>query len=384
MIYLDNAATTRPCPEAVAAMTSSLTEGWGNPSAGYRAGREAKAELERCRSRLCAALGSGAERGTLAFTSGGTEADNLAVKSGAQLMRRKGMHIISSAAEHEAILNSLKALAGQGWEITLLEPDLFGRIPVSAVEAALRPDTALVSLMLVNNETGGVTDIAAVGRLLKAAGSQALLHTDAVQAFLKLPFSPKSLGADLISLSSHKIRGPKGAGALWIANGVRLPALQHGGGQEGALRSGTEAMPAISGFAAAAEATSIRFRADLPEYYSALRERLRNRLSVLPDAVLVGLPEAGEPEVCAAHINCISLPGCRAEVLQNALDAQDICVSRGSACAKGRRSHVLEAMHLPAAVIDAALRVSFSPDTMLEEVDAFCDALLAAKSRYFR
>ena len=281
--------------------------------------------------------------------------------------------IISSRVEHDAVLKSLEDLKSRGFEITLLDPDPSGRILPEAVGEALRSDTVLVSLMLVNNETGGVTDIAAVSKLLKDRGSAAILHTDAVQAFLKLPFTPKGLGADLITLSSHKICGPKGAGALWCRKGLRLPPLIHGGGQEDGLRSGTEPMPAIIGFGAAAEALSRR--KDLFAHYALLREVLRKEL---PDALFLG-----RPENCAPHICGIAFPGARAEVLQNYLDSLGVCVSRGSACAKGRRSHVLEALGLPPEVIDGALRVSFGPDTTAEEVEQFCVLLREGVARYF-
>ncbi len=376
MIYLDNATTTKPCGEAVAAMTRALTVSWGNPSATHGPGREAKQLLDESRRAVMDALG--AKNGTLLFTSGGTEADNQAVKCAAEKMKHKGKHIISSMAEHEAILNSLNALKAQGWEVTLLQPDEYGRITPGAVRAALREDTALVSLMLVNNETGGVTDIPGVRKMLTEAGSAAILHTDAVQAFQKLDFTPRSLGADLISLSSHKINGPKGAGALWMREGLRLPALLHGGGQEQNYRSGTGAMPAIAGFGAAAKASQQWAEGhDRKAHYAALRGLVAE---LLPDAVLIGR----DSDACAGHICCVSFPGCRAEVLQNALDAEGICISRGSACAKGRRSHVLEAMGLPAPVIDGALRVSFGRDTAEDEVRQFCAAVLAAKQRFFR
>ena len=376
MIYLDNAATTKPCPEAAEAMARALTDCWGNPSATHAIGREAKKLLDESRKAVMDALG--AKNGTLLFTSGGTEADNQAVKCAAALMKHKGNHIISSMAEHEAILNSLNSLKAQGWEVTLLRPDEYGRIPVEAVAAALREDTVLVSLMLVNNETGAVTDIPAVKKLLTERKSAALLHTDAVQAFMKLPFTAKTLGTDLITVSSHKINGPKGAGALWMRDGLRLPPLLHGGGQEQNYRSGTEAMPAIVGFGAAAKAYKLWAQQnDLLKHYGRLRSLVSE---LLPEAVLIGR----DSDVCAGHVCCVSFPGCRAEVLQNALDAEGICVSRGSACAKGRRSHVLESMELPAPVIDGALRVSFSRDTTEAEVRTFCERVLAVKQRFFR
>ena len=374
LIYLDNAATTRPCPETVAAMEKALRETWGNPSASHGPGREARSLLEESRANLMKALN--APGGTLVFTSGGTEADNQALRGAALHGRGVGKHLISSEAEHEAVLNTLKALGTQGWEVTLLKPDEFGRISPSAVEAALREDTALVSLILVNNETGAVNDIAAVRELLDRKGSRALLHTDAVQAFCKLPFSPARLGADLISLSGHKIGGPKGVGALWIREGLKLAPLLEGGGQEGGLRSGTEAMPAIAGFGAAAMAAAARGTETAAARYARLRQTLAE---ALPKALLIGR----DTEACAGHICCLSFPGARAEVLQNWLDREGICVSRGSACARGRRSHVLTAMGLPAAVIDGALRVSFSPETTEEEVLLFAGTVSAAADRFF-
>ncbi len=375
MIYLDNAATTRPCAEAVDAMTRALTENWGNPSATHGPGRNARQLLEESRRAILTALR--AKNGTLVFTSGGTEADNQALKCAARQARHRGRHILSSAVEHEAVLNSLKDLTAEGWEVTLLHPDETGRIPTSSVAEALREDTVLVSLMLVNNETGAVNDISGVRELLRQRGSAALLHTDAVQAFTKLPFSPAELGADMISLSGHKIGGPKGIGALWLRQGLKLPPLIHGGGQEGNLRSGTEAMPAIAGFGAAAKAAGERDIRALAEKYAALRGLLAERL---PEAVLIG----GISDGCVGHICCVSFPGCRAEVLQNWLDSQGVCVSRGSACAKGRRSHVLEAMGLSSAVIDGALRVSFSPDTTEADIEGFCSLVKEAKERFFR
>ena len=212
MHYLDNSATTQVCPEAAQAALSAMTEEFGNPSSTHTVGREAKKLLDRSRISVASALGCAP--GELIFTSCGSESDNWALLSGAESMKRKGKHIISSIAEHDAIRRSLDLLEERGFEVTRLKPGKDGAVSVDAVRAALREDTILVSLMLVNNETGAVTDIAGVSAALKAAGSSALLHTDAVQAFMKIPFSPKTLGADLISVSGHKIHAPKGIGAL--------------------------------------------------------------------------------------------------------------------------------------------------------------------------
>ncbi len=356
-------------------MERALRDTWGNPSATHAPGRAAKALLEESRASVMSALG--AKSGTLVFTSGGTEADNQALRGAAHLGRRRGGHVVSSAVEHDAVLKTLAELSAQGWEVTLLPPEKSGRIPLSAVAEALREDTVLVSLMLVNNETGAVNDVAGVRKLLREKGSAALLHTDAVQAFCKLPFRPEDLGADLITLSSHKIGGPKGAGALWIREGLRLPPFLLGGGQEGGLRSGTEAMPAIAGFGAAARAASREGAERAQAHYSRLRQVLTE---ALPEALLAGR-DSGD---CAGHICSISFPGARAEVLQNWLDREGVCVSRGSACAKGRRSHVLTAMGLPPAVIDGTLRVSFSPENTEEEVLEFARLVREALGRFFR
>jgi cysteine desulfurase len=352
--YLDNSATTRPCPEAVEAIGQMLTDCWGNPSSVHRLGVEAHRRLDLARRQVAEAMGAEPER--VFFTSGGTEADNQALRGAAHLGRRRGGHVVSSAVEHDAVLKTLAELSAQGWEVTLLPPEKSGRIPLSAVAEALREDTVLVSLMLVNNETGAVNDVAGVRKLLREKGSAALLHTDAVQAFCKLPFRPGDLGADLITLSAHKIGGPKGAGALWVREGLRLPPLLFGGGQEGGLRSGTEAMPAIAGFGAAAAAASGTGSEKAQEHYLRLRKVLAQ---ALPEALLLG-KDTGD---CAGHICSLSFPGARAEVLQNWLDREGVCVSRGSACAKGRRSHVLTAIGLPPAVIDGSLRISFSNET---------------------
>ena len=356
-------------------MERALRETWGNPSATHGPGRAARALLEESRARVMSALG--AKSGSLIFTSGGTEADNQALRGAARLGMRKGKHLISSAVEHDAVLKTLSELSAQGFEVTLLPPDETGRIPLSAVESALREDTVLVSLMLVNNETGAINDVAGVRELLRKRESAALLHTDAVQAFCKLPFRPESLGADLVTLSAHKIGGPKGAGALWIREGLRLPPLLHGGGQEEGLRSGTEAMPAIAGFGAAAAAASGNGADQAQAHYLRLRQVLAE---ALPDAQLVGR----DGDHCAGHICSISFPGARAEVLQNWLDREGICVSRGSACARGRRSHVLTAMGLSPAAVDGSLRVSFSPENTEEEVLEFARVTREALGRFFR
>lgn len=366
--YLDNSATTKVCPEAAQAALYAMTEVYGNPSSTHTVGREAKKLLDSSRAQVAAALGCTA--GELIFTSCGSESDNWAIINGAESMKRRGKHIISSAVEHDAVRKSLDELESRGFEVTRLIPDSTGAIPVRAVTDALRPDTILVSLMLVNNETGAVTDISAVSRALKKSGSQALLHTDAVQAFMKLPFSARTLGADMISISGHKIHAPKGIGALYIKNGLRLKPFILGGGQEAGRRAGTEAMPQIAAFAAACRAAQdVRANA-------AHMEALK-RLAV--DTLQRDIPEIRFIGGGAPHILSLSLPGWRSEVLMNFLEAREIYVSKSSACKKGGRSHVLEAIGLDAKTIDGAIRVGLSRFSTEEDILALCRGLRDAR-----
>ena len=362
MHYLDNSATTQVCPEAAQAALEAMTVIFGNPSSTHTAGREAKKLLDCSRAAVAKAFGCRPEE--LVFTSCGSESDNWALLSGADAMRRKGKHIISSMAEHDAIRRTLDLLEEQGYEVTRLKPDLSGSVPVAAVADALREDTVLISLMLVNNETGAVTDIPGVASLLKKTGSQALLHTDAVQAFLKLPFTPASLGADLISVSGHKVHAPKGIGALYVRKGLRLKPMIIGGSQEEGRRAGTEATAQIAAFAAACDA-AYPCLAENAEKMRQQREEIIRRLQAdIPELKVLG---GGAP-----HILSVSLPGWRSEVLMNFLEARDVYVSKSSACKKGGRSHVLESMGLDTRTIDGALRIGLCRFTTQEDVDALC------------
>ena len=366
MIYLDNSATTRPCSEAVEAMTKALTENWGNPSALYDFGIRAARELRTARHAVAAAMGAEPDR--VFFTSGGTEADNWAVFGTAKRMGKRGKHIVTTAIEHHAILNCMKDLESQGFSVTYLQPDSLGRISVDALKAALRKDTILVSVMMVNNEAGSVMPIQQMARLTHRLCPDAIFHTDAVQGFLKVPFSAKTLGADLISVSSHKIHGPKGCGALYISPRLKsFPALLQGGGQEGGYRSGTEATPAIFGFAAACTALSATFNADAARE-KALLSHAVSQLSKLDGLVVNGAHDA-------PHILSLSVPGVPTQNPINILQDHGICVSAGSACAKGHRSHVLEAMGLPPEIMDGSFRVSLCWDTTAEELDTLVSVI---------
>ncbi|MBQ7474198.1 MAG: cysteine desulfurase [Oscillospiraceae bacterium] len=366
--YLDNAATTAVCPEAAEAAVRAMVECYGNPSSTHTRGREAARLLSSARADVADALGCAP--GELVFTSCGSESDNWAILAGAEANRRAGRHVISSAVEHDAVRRSLELLEQRGWEVTRLMPAPDGSIRVSDVQDALRHDTALISLMMVNNETGGVTDIAAVARMLKATGSKALLHTDAVQSFLKVPFSAKTLGADLISISGHKIHAPKGVGALYVRSGLHLRPFLVGGGQENGRRAGTEATGQIAAFAAAARIAKDGL-AENSARMAALKTQTVERLHA-------AIPELRHVDAAAPHILSVSLPGWRSEVLMNFLEAREIYVSKSSACKKGGRSHVLEAIGLSAPVIDGALRIGLSRYTTQEDIDALCLALKEA------
>ena len=361
MIYLDNSATTKPCAEAVEAVAGALTRDWGNPSALYDFGISAARQLRAARHAVAAAMGAEPDR--VFFTSCGTEADNWAVYGTAKRFGKRGKHIVTTAMEHHAILNCMKDLEAQGFEVTYLQPDALGNISADALKAALRKDTILVSVMMVNNEAGSVMPIAQMAKLTHRLCPDAIFHTDAVQGFLKIPFQAKTLGADLISVSSHKIHGPKGAGALYISPRLKsFPPLIQGGGQEGGYRSGTEGTPAIFGFAAAAEAGAKTFREDIARERGLL-ENLCARLEALPGVQLNGAHDA-------PHILSVSIPGVPTQNSINILQDAGICVSAGSACAKGHRSHVLTAMGVSERAIDSAFRVSLSRETTQEDIDA--------------
>ena len=366
MIYLDNSATTKPCKEAVDAMVAALTEGWANPSALYSFGIEAAHALRDARRQV--ALAMGAEQDRVFFTSGGTEADNWAIGGTARRFGKKNKHIITTAIEHHAVLHTMKELEAQGFTVTCLQPDPIGRIRVEDLKAALTPETILVSIMMVNNETGAVMPIDAMAKLTHKLCPNAIFHTDAVQGFLKIPFSARTLGADLISVSSHKVHGPKGAGALYISPKLKnFPALLHGGGQEGGMRNGTEAMPAIVGFAAACTAGKATMMQDIAKEKELLNHLIQ-RLQEIDGVVINGAHDA--PQILS-----VSIPGVPTQNTINVMQEYGICVSAGSACAKGHRSHVMTAMKLAPEVIDGTFRISICKDTTEAELDQVVTAI---------
>ena len=374
MIYLDNAATT-PVPKAVAdAMYDVLTHRFGNPSSQYPAGTEMKKAVEGWRAVVADALRCESSR--LYFTSCGTESDNWAIQAALWQNRHRGRHIITTAVEHSAILEPCKLLAQQGYEVTYLKPDRTGQITAAQVADALRDDTALVSVMLVNNETGCVFPVEEIAALLRRRGSDALLHCDAVQGFLKVPCDPEGWGVDMMSLSAHKLGGPKGIGALYIGQRVRNPRpLLPGGGQERGVRSGTEATAQIAGFAKAVELRREDYEGKLARM-TALKDYCRTQLLTIDGMVCVG-------EGTAPHILAMSLVGYPSGNIVTDLGAQGICISAGSACHQGKASHVVSALGLDKKTAAGVIRISFSPDNTEADVDALCRALKSHRDSRF-
>lgn len=365
MHYLDNAATTAVLPEAAEAALRTMCEGFGNPSSLHRLGLEAARLLEDSRKSVAAALGCLPEE--TYFTSCGTESTNISLRGAAYLNRHQKGRIITTEIEHAATLNTCKQLAAEGYDVVFLKPDETGHITPAALEQALTGDTFLLSCQLVNNEIGTVQPVAEFGAMLKAKAPRALFHIDAVQGLARVKLTPKKWNCDLMSVSGHKIGAPKGIGALYVKKGLRLPPLMFGGGQERGMRPGTEALPNIAAFAKACDIRMAHFDEDFA-HVQALAGYLRQLVAaLLPDAVFNG---AGD----IPHVVNLSLSGCKSEVLLHVLEGDEVYVSSGSACSKGKQSGVLKALGLPKARTDSALRVSFCPSNTTEDIDAFITA----------
>ena len=368
MIYLDHAATT-PVPKAVAdAMYTVLTEQYANPNAQYPFGQEMRRSVEDWRAVIAKAVGC--EANQLFFTSCGTEGDNWAIRAACWQNRHVGRHIVTTAVEHHAVLNCCQQLEQEGWEVTTILPDQNGDISAESVLAAVRPDTALVSVMMVNNELGSIYPIADIAKGLKAVNEKTLLHTDAVQGFLKVPFSAKALGADFIAISGHKIGAPKGIGALYIRRGVKISNYLHGGAQENKRRAGTENLPGIIGFGKAAELAGENF-AEHVKHCSELRNYLIDEvLKRIPNVKVNGSMEYRHPG--NANLTFEYIEG---EAMLLMLDAKGISVSTGSACSSTSLvpSHVLSALGIPVEQIHGTLRFTIGDFTT--NIDYTVDAL---------
>ena len=361
MIYLDNAATTPVCPEAAQAAVEVMTGGFGNPSSRYALGTEAAQRLQADREIVARALGCNA--GEVVFTSCGTEGDNWSVRAAAELGRRKGKHIITTAIEHSAVLEPMRDLQGQGYEVTYLPVDGQGRVDPAAVKAALRPDTILISVMAANNEIGNIEPMDEIGAIAREAG--VLFHTDAVQAVGHIPVDVQAWGCDMLSLSGHKFHGPRGVGALYVRKGLRLPPLIHGGGQEKGRRSGTENVAGCAGMAAALK-EAVEHMLQESRRLSALRDRLVEGLCQIPCTRLTGDPVRRLPGTAS-----FVFEGVEGEALLLHLDAKGICASSGSACSSASLdpSHVLLSIGLPHAVAHGSLRLSLGAENTGEDVD---------------
>ncbi|MEO8482909.1 MAG: cysteine desulfurase family protein [Acidobacteriota bacterium] len=368
-IYLDYNATTPPLPEVIATVGRVMASTFGNPSSVHTFGQQAKGELDHARSAVAALIG--AEPSEIVFTAGGTESDNLAIRGAAEALEPAGRkHLVTSGIEHEAVLNTMRALERRGWSVTTLPVDQSGVISPAALEAVIRKDTALVSVMHANNEIGTIQPIAELAAIARAHG--AVMHTDAVQSVGKIPVSVKALGVDVLSLAGHKFGGPKGTGALWIRRGVRLSAHLTGGKQERNRRAGTENVPALAGLGAAARA-AIETGLTAGLAIAAMRDRFED--SVLRS--VAGTAINGDRDRRVPNTSNISFEGIEAESLLIALDLEGVAVSTGSACSSGslEPSHVLRAMGLSQARGRNSLRFSLGATSTAEELDFVADVL---------
>lgn len=365
-IYLDNAATTKPCGEAVSAAVDAMTENYGNPSSLHRAGLDAQLAVDKARKAIAASIG--ADSSEIYFTSGATESNNLALRGISAAYGRKRRKIVISSVEHASVDETASALEKNGFEIVRISPRDYGRFYADDFISACDENTCLVSMMLVNNETGYIMPVRETFMAVKRSFPEVITHCDCVQGYMKLPIKAASLGADLISLSAHKIHGVKGVGAIYIKKGVRVIPIVTGGKQEKGIRSGTESVPLIAAFGAAVD----KFRPTIAERYervSQLKAHLLEKIGGIEN-VTVNSPSDGSPYV----IN-ISAVGKRSEIMLHFLESKGIYVSSGSACSKGQQSGVLGEFGISGKRADGAVRISITAQTTEEELDEFAEAL---------
>lgn len=373
-VYLDSAATTKAIPEVVAAVEAALTEGYGNPSSLHSKGLEAERVVKQAREAVASVID--ARTGEIVFTSGGTEANHLAIKGGARARARRGKHVITTAIEHSSVLSAFDDLEAEGFQRTTVDPGRGGLIDPGDMAAALRSDTVLVSVMAVNNEIGSIQPLQSICNAIRSVNKDVLIHVDGVQAFLKVPLSPAQLGIDLYSMSGHKIHAPKGIGALYVRQGVRIRPLFGGGDQEAGLRAGTENMPGIAGMGAAVT----KLQADLSGYHSHLKQIKKVFLHGLEGISNMYINGPEGDEAASDHIMNLSFPGLRGEILMHELSRRGVYVSTGSACSskKGETSHVLRALSLPKDRLESSIRISFSYLTKEDEARQGANALREA------
>ena len=371
MIYLDNSATTKPCESAIKAAEKAMCEAWGNPSSLHRLGVEAESIINETRSKIADTLGCREDE--IFFTGSGTEANNMAIIGAAESLKRRGNKIVTTSVEHPSVLNTCKHLEENGFEVTYIKPQSDGHVLASDILNAVDNKTVLVTVMLVNNETGCIFPVREVAEGLKEMRLMALLHTDCVQAFGKMEIDVTELGVDLLTASGHKIHGPKGIGFLYKRKGLNnIKPVIHGGGQEKGLRSGTESVPLIAALGGAVDELKITASLKtMKELHAYAVERLGGL-----DGLVINTPDR---DILPYIIN-ISVIGYRSETLLHFLEQQDIFVSSGSACAKGKGSYVLTEMGLSADLTDSALRISFSKNNTFEDIDSLCDALTVAQA----
>lgn len=374
MAYLDNSATTKPDKAVADKIYEMLTVNFGNPSSFHKEGLNANLELRAAREKIANALSCESEE--VYFTSGGTEANNLAILGAAEAGKRKGKRIVTTAIEHESVLQSVDELEKQGFEVVRLMPDKQGRITEQQVFDAVNSDTILVSMMYVNNEVGSVMPVKSIKKAVKRANAPALIHIDCVQAFGKLEVKPSKLGADLVTVTAHKIHGPKGVGALYVKKGTRILPRVFGGEQEKKLRPGTEAIPLIAGFGVAADLIP-----DLKKQSEKIKEinaYAKEGLLTVPGVKINSGNDASD------YIINLFVPTFMTSqtVVQHLSSKYGVYVSNGSACAKGKRSHVLTAMKLDDKTIEKSIRVSFSRTTTKGDIDEFVNAIRETVAQY--
>jgi len=370
-VYLDNSATTSAHPRVVEAVVDALTNNYGNPSSMHSMGIQAEKLLKNSRRFVAKALG-GSEKEVF-FTSGGTESNNLAIFGTAQAYRKTGNHIITTEVEHPSVLNACKQLETEGFEVTYIKPNQLGYVSKEDVLATIRPDTILLSIMHVNNETGAIQPVAEIAKALKKLKKKPVFHVDGVQAIGKLRVSVKRLGVDLYSISGHKIHGPKGTGALFIKDGSKITPRQVGGAQEKSIRPGTENVPGLCGLGVAAELVQVDLNADIEKL-----QHLRNAFWRKIESELTDLKmNSGFGDDFGPHILNISFVGMRGEVLLHALESKGIYVSTGSACASKNKSysHVLTAMGMTEPEMEGAIRFSFNAEQNVKEVECAAEVV---------